>query len=140
MKKLFITIAAVLLTATCSAQHIVSTKTLKTTDLGNQKLEVAIADGDTAYCITLATGNRFQSRITFGLGDAKESLRLLQWLYDLDAKSGDIIDLENATHNTAKWSGASGYTIYSEGGQLSGHLRKPNIRGFMSAIKKHAGM
>ena len=47
MKKLLIIIASILMTYTVHAQRVVTptvtkTKTLKTTDLGNQKLEVAI--------------------------------------------------------------------------------------------------
>lgn len=142
MKKLLIIIASILMTYSVDAQKVVtptvtSTKTLKTTDLGNQKLEVAITDGDTIYCVTLATG--YSRRVVIELGNTDKALSLLQFLYDYKPKKGDIIDFENETHNTARWQGINGYLVYSEGKQFSGHLRKPNIKGFIASIKEFAG-
>lgn len=142
MKKLLIIIASILMTYSVDAQKVVTptvthTKTLKTTDLGNQKLEVAITDGDTIYCATLATGRGV--RVVVELGNTDKALGLLQFLYDYEPKKGDIIDLENATHNVARWQGINGYLIYSEGKQFSGHLRKQNIKGFIKTIKQYAG-
>ena len=143
MRKLLFIIVAVLASVTCSAQKVISeenvmhTQTLKTTDLGNQKLVVGINAGDTAFALSLATGHKYRVQVT--LGGTDDALRMLQFLLDYDAKSGDIIDLENASGNVAKWSGASGYTVYSEGKQFSGHLRKPNIKGFIKAIMEFSG-
>lgn len=142
MKKLLIIIASILMTYSVDAQKVVtptvtSTKTLKTTDLGNQKLEVAITDGDTVYCVTLATG--YKVRVVVDLGGTDRALGLLQFLYDYEPKKGDIVDFENETHNMAKWQGVSGYLVYSEGQQFTGHLRKPNIKGFIRSIKEFAG-
>lgn len=142
MKRIIIMMLAALCCMVASAQRIVTptvthTKTLKTTDLGNQKLEVAITDGDTIYCVTLATGR--DVRVVVELGNTDKALGLLQFLYDYEPKKGDIIDLENATHNMARWQGINGYLIYSEGKQFSGHLRKQNIKGFIRTIKQYAG-
>ena len=142
-KKLFIMIGLSILATTISAQKVISptvtsTKTLKTTDLGNQKLEVAITNNDTVYCVVLKTGHRFN--VVVSLGGTDKALQLLQFLYDYEPKKGDFIDFENDTHNVAKWQGASGYLVYSEGKQFTGHLRKPNIKGFISSIKEFAGM
>lgn len=142
-KELFIMIGLSILATTISAQKVISptvtsTKTLKTTDLGNQKLTVAVTDNDTTYCIILKTGHSM--KVVVDLGRKDKALSLLQWLYDYEPKKGDIIDLENDTHNVAKWQGASGYLVYSEGKQFTGHLRKPNIKGFISSIKEFAGM
>lgn len=142
-KELFIMIGLLILTTTISAQKVISptvtsTKTLKTTDLGNQKLEVAITNNDTVYCVVLKTGHRVN--VVVSLGGTDKALGLLQFLYDYEPKKGDIIDFENDTHNVAKWQGASGYLVYSEGKQFTGHLRKPNIKGFISSIKEFAGM
>lgn len=132
-----------ILATTISAQKVISptvtsTKTLKTTDLGNQKLEVAITNNDTVYCIVLKTGHRVN--VVVSLGGTDKALQLLQFLYDYEPKKGDLIDFENDTHNVAKWQGVSGYLVYSDGKQFTGHLRKPNIKGFISSIKEFAGM
>lgn len=119
-----------------SSPSVTRTEVLKTTDLGNQKLQAAINDGDTIYALSLATGHSV--RVMVGLGNTDAALKLLQWLYDYEPKKGDIIDLENDTYNVAKWQGASGYLIYSEGKMFKGHLRKPNIKGFIQAIKEYA--
>ena len=142
-KKLIIMVGLLALATTISAQKVVSTtvthtKTLKTTDLGNQKLDVAIMDNDTVYYVILKTG--YSQNVVVSLGRVDAALKLLQWLYDYEPKKGDIIDLENSTHNMAKWQGASGYLVYSEGKAFTGHLRKPNIKGFISSIKEFAGM
>lgn len=142
MKRIIIMMLASLCCMVASAQRVLtptvtSTRTLKTTDLGNQKLEVAITDGDTVYCVTLATG--YKVRVVVSLGRADKALQLLQFLYDYEPKKGDIIDFENETHNTARWQGINGYLVYSEGKQFSGHLRKPNIKGFIASIKEFAG-
>ena len=142
-KRLFIMIGLSILATTISAQKVISptvtsTKTLKTTDLGNQKLEVAITNNDTVYSIVLKTGHRVN--VVVSLGGTDKALQLLQFLYDYEPKKGDLIDFENDTHNVAKWQGASGYLVYSDGKQFTGHLRKPNIKGFISSIKEFAGM
>lgn len=142
-KRLFIMIGLSILATTISAQKVISptvtsTKTLKTTDLGNQKLEVAITNNDTVYCIVLKTGHRVN--VVVSLGGTDKALQLLQFLYDYEPKKGDLIDFENDTHNVAKWQGVSGYLVYSDGKQFTGHLRKPNIKGFISSIKEFAGM
>ena len=117
-RKLFIIIGVAMLATSISAQRVISptitsTKTLKTTDLGNQKLEVAITNNDTVYCVVLKTGHRVN--VVVSLGGTDKALQLLQFLYDYEPKKGDIIDFENETHNMAKWQGASGYLVYSEG-------------------------
>ena len=136
MKKQLL-IFALMLMAVVSvfAQKVVKKETLKTTDLGNQKLEVVINGQDTTYAVALKTGNMFQKYIIVGLGGTDQALKLLEFLENYESQKGDIIDFENPTGNTAKYQGASGYLVYSEGGHLSGHLRKPNIRGFIKEIK-----
>ena len=86
---------------------------------------------------SLATGHKV--RVVVSLGNTDKALHLLQFLYDYEPKKGDIIDFENETHNMARWQGASGYLVYSEGKQFTGHLRKPNIKGFIASIKEFAG-
>lgn len=143
MKQAIIIITACMLAVAARAQRVVtnspsvtSTRTLKTTDLGNQRLEVLENGTDTSYVISLATGKSV--RVVVALGGTDEALKLLQWLADYEPKRGDIIDLENETENVAKWQGASGYLVYSQGKMFTGHLRKPNIKGFIKTIKEYA--
>ena len=138
-RKFFIILGVAMLATGIHAQRVTvtSTKTLKTTDLGNQKLTVAITNGDTVYCAILKTGHKYN--VVVDLGGTDRALGLLQFLYDYKPKKGDIIDFENETHNVAEWEGVSGYLVYSEGKQFTGHLRKPNIKGFISSIKEFAG-
>lgn len=143
MKQAIIIMAACMLAVAARAQRVVtnspsvtSTRTLKTTDLGNQRLEVLENGTDTSYVISLATGKSV--RVVVALGNTDEALKLLQWLADYEPKRGDIIDFENETENVAKWQGASGYLVYSQGKMFTGHLRKPNINGFIKTIKEYA--
>ena len=143
MRRIFIIMAACLIWMAISAQRVISsdknvvkTKTLKTTDLGNQRLEAVISN-DTSYVITLATGQG--TRVVVALGVADSALHLLQFLADYEPSKGDIIDFENETGNVARWQGASGYLVYSEGRQFTGHLRKQNIKGFIRTIREFSG-
>lgn len=121
---------------TANSQVLTSVKTLKTTDLGNQKLQVSCDGKNEYYCILLKTGNAFDKYIEVGLGTKEEAVKLLDFLLNVEVRRGDVIRLENPTGNTAKYSVASGYTVYSLGGYLKGHLRKPNIKSFLKEIKE----
>ncbi len=116
-------------------QTITRTVTLKSTDLGNQKLEAAIGK-DTVYAMLIATGNRAMKHLTVGLGEKENALRLLSFLLDADIKKGDFINLENPTDNIVTKNPLGGYLVYSQGRQFSGQLRKPNIKGFIEAIRE----
>ena len=118
-------------------QTITKTITLKSTDLGNQKLVAAVGN-DTIYAMMIKTGNRYQKYLTVGLGEKKEAIRLLTFLYETEVSKGDIIDLENETHNLITKNSLGGLLVYSEGRALSGQLRKPNIKGFIEAIHEFA--
>jgi hypothetical protein len=137
MKKTLLIVTVSLFGMAVNAQRVTNNKTLKTTDLGNQRLEVYVSGSDTAYSISLASGHR--TRVEVALGGTDAALKLLQWLADYEPKRGDIVEFENETRNVAKWEGASGYLVYSEGRAFSGHLRKPNIKGFIKAINDFAG-
>lgn len=138
MKKTIVIMAVFAACANVFAQKIVRTETLKTTDLGNQKLVVA-SDGESeaVFAVKLKTGNRFQPYIVVALGNKENSIRLLTFLAEADIKAGDVLSLENETNNVAVWNMLGGYTIYSEGRALNGHLRKQNIRGFIKEIEKY---
>lgn len=118
-----------------TGQTITRTTTLKSTDLGNQKLE-AVMGNDTTYVLLIKTGARVMPYLTCALGNKERAIHLLTFLYDLDIKKGDIVDLENETHNFVAKNSLGGLRVYSEGKQFSGQLRKPNIKGFIEAIKE----
>ena len=116
-------------------QTVIRTVTLKSTDLGNQKLE-AVMGNDTTYVLLIKTGARIKPQLTCALGNKERAIHLLTFLYDLDIKKGDIVDLENETHNLVTKNSLGGLLVYSEGRQFSGQLRKPNIQGFIETIKE----
>lgn len=118
-------------------QTVTKTKTLKVTDLGNQRLEAFISR-DTTYVLYVKTGQRVYPYVTCDLGRKERAIELLTFLYDLDVEKGDIIDLENDTHNLVTKNKLGGLRVYSEGKQFSGQLRKPNISGFIEAIREFA--
>lgn len=116
-------------------QTVFKTVTLKSTDLGNQKLE-AVMGNDTTYVLLIKTGSRAMPHLTCALGNKERAIQLLTFLYNLEVKKGDIVDLENETHNLVKKNSLGGLLVYSEGKQFSGQLRKPNIKGFIETIQE----
>lgn len=116
-------------------QTITRKVTLKSTDLGNQKLE-AVVGKDTVYVMLIATGSRVMKHVTVELGDKENALRILLFLLDANIKKGDFINLENPTDNIVTKNSLGGYLVYSQGRQFSGQLRKPNIKGFIEAIRE----
>lgn len=134
MKKAIITLLLALPLA-CFGQSVTKTKMLKSTDLGNQKLE-AVMGNDTTYAIMIKTSNRYQPYFPVDLGKKDNALRLLHYLYDLDIQKGDIVNLENSTNNRVTKNPLGGLRVVSETGVFSGQLRKPNIKGFIEAIEE----
>lgn len=134
MRKAFIFLF-LCLSSCMMGQTVTRSVTLKSTDLGNQKL-VAAVGRDTTYVMLIATGSRAMKHLTCALGDKSEAIRLLTLLYDLDIKKGDVVDLENQTHNLVTKNALGGLLVHSEGRQFSGQLRKPNIKGFIEAIRE----
>ena len=137
MKRLAIIVLALVVATGLSAQTITRTKDLKTTDLGNQVLRVV--ENDSTFALGLKTGKSVHPYVVVALGKKEQALKLLNFLLTAELGKGDIINFENETNNCAKYSGASGYTVYSEGRAFSGHLRKPNIKGFIKAIHEYWG-
>ena len=139
MKTILLPIMLAMATAVCG-QTVSKHKKLKTTDFGNQRLEAIITNSDTTYVMFIATGNRFQKYLSCDLGNRERALHLLTFLYELEVDGEDVVDLENDTHNMVTKNGLGGLRVFSEGKALSGQLRKPNIRGFIRAIKEFNGM
>ena len=79
MRKVLL-VLVMLVAVVASGQRVTKRKALKTTDLGNQKLEAVISATDTIYVISLKTGSMGMKYVTVELGDAERALRLLTFL------------------------------------------------------------
>lgn len=95
MKRIIIMMLAALCCMVASAQRVLtptvtSTKTLKTTDLGNQKLEVVITDGDTVYCAILKTGHKYNVVVSLGRADKALQQKLRDVVWWMDKKMGVV--------------------------------------------------
>lgn len=134
-------LSALLLTSSLivGAQTVTKRKVLKRTDMGNQRLEVAINGNDTVFSVVIANGSASRQPFPVILGGKAESLRLLQFLLDAELGKDDMVSLENPTNNMVRRSSSSAFTVYSEGRAFSGGLRKPNIRGFIKTIHQFCG-
>ena len=113
---------------------------MKTTDLGNQRLVVKDYAGKHHYFIwlkPLRDPNR--SIIVVELGETEQALHILQFLDDLKIKGDNMIDLENPSCNTARWSGGINkcFFIYEDGTGRYGHVRKPHLKKYIEAIKDY---
>lgn len=137
-KYLFLLMMAV--TVSAQAQRMVKTQVLKSTDLGNQKLEVAIEKSDTTFVLILKTGNRVVPRVNVVLGGREDAVRLLNYLNEAQPKGDDVIDLENQSHNLVKKNSLGGLLVFDELQVTSGTLRKQNIKAFLKAIDEYYGM
>lgn len=130
----------VIFTISASGQTITKRKKLKTTDLGNQRLEVAINDNDTVYSIIIHNGSASKNPFPVILGDKNESLRLLHFLLDTELEKDDYVNLENPTHNFVKKGASKDWLIvFSEGKAFDGYVRKGNIKVFIKAIHQFCG-
>ena len=134
-----ITVIMMMVCVAVQAQTIIRTDVLKKTDLGNQRLEATREGSDTTYVMLIATGNDFKPFVDVVLGGKADAFRLLHFLLDADISGDDIIALDNPTNNLVKKNTLGGYRVFSEGRQLSGQLRKPNIKAFIKAIHQYCG-
>lgn len=123
-----------------SGQTLTKSKVLKTTDLGNQKLQMAIQNNDTVYAIVLkSSGGGRDDVIVVALGNRENALRLLNVMLDVELEKDDVLALENETKNVVKkWPlPGGGFAVFHELGVRYGQLRKPNIKGFIKAIENY---
>ena len=139
MRKAIMVIMMMMVCVAVQAQTVIRTDVLKKTDLGNQRLEATREGNDTTYVMLIATGNRFKSYVDVVLGGKTDALRMLQFLLDAEISGDDVITLDNPTNNLVKKNTLGGYRVFSEGRQLSGQLRKPNIKAFIKAIHQYCG-
>lgn len=137
-KILFLLMMMVSLAA--SGQTLTKSKVLKSTDLGNQKLQMAIQNNDTVYAIVLkSSGGGRDDVIVVALGNRENALRLLNVMLDVELEKDDVLALENETKNVVKkWPlPGGGFAVFHELGVRYGQLRKPNIKGFIKAIENY---
>ena len=69
------------------AQKITRAETIRTTELGNQKMQVV----DSTFVLVLKSGVQ---PITIVLGKKEKALQILRFLYEADVRKGDIIVLD----------------------------------------------
>lgn len=132
MRKLFI-LMMMCVGMVATAQTLTRTKVLKSTDLGNQKLEMAIQKGDTVYALKLKAGRN--DLVIVALGDRDNALRLLNILKDVELSGDDALELENETQNVVKKNPLGGFAVFHELGHKYGQLRKQNIKGFIKVLE-----
>ena len=130
----------VMVSAAVSGQTLTRAKVLKSTDLGNQKLQMAIQNNDTVFAIVLKNsgpGSR-DDVVVVGLGNRQNALRLLNVLAGVELSKDDALSLENETNNVVKkWPLAGGgFAVFHELGVRYGQLRKPNIKGFIKVLQE----
>ena len=121
-----------------SGQTLTKSKVLKSTDLGNQKLQMAIQNNDTVYAIVLkSSGGGRDDVIVVALGNRENALRLLNVMLDVELEKDDVLALENETKNVVKkWPlPGGGFAVFHELGVRYGQLRKPNIKGFIKVLQ-----
>ena len=127
-----------MMSAIVSGQTLTKSVVLKSTDLGNQKLQMAVQNNDTVFAIVLKNcgqGSR-DDVITVALGNRQNALRLLNLMAGLELGKGDALSLENETNNVVKkWPlSGGGFAVFHELGVRYGQLRKPNIKGFIKVL------
>lgn len=134
MKKLFILMMACM-SMTTTAQTLTRARVLKSTDMGNQKLEMMINGSDTLYALKIKAMNIRNDVVVVALGDRANALRLLNILKDIELKGDDALNLENETQNIVKKNPLGGFAVFHELGVKYGQLRKQNIKGFIKVLE-----
>lgn len=134
MKKL-LSLLLVFVGLIATAQTLTKTKVLKTTDMGNQKLEMVIRSGDTVYAMKIKSQNIRNDVVVVALGDRQNALRLLNILKDVELSGDDALNLENETQNVVKKNPMGGFAVFHELGVKYGQLRKQNIKGFIKVLE-----
>ena len=117
MRKILI-LLMMMVSVVVSAQTITKSKVLKSTDLGNQKLQMAIQKNDTVYAIVLKSsgGGSRDDVIVVALGNKENALRLLNVMLDVELEKDDVLALENETKNVVKkWPlPGGGFAVFHE--------------------------
>ena len=112
------------------AQKVNRPVTLRSTELGNQKLMVM----DSTFVLVLKTT---YNPISVVLGDKEKALKILRFLYTADVRSGDIIEIENEAGDICKYNGLKQYVFFSAGKQFWGQIAKRYLKGYIEVIEKY---
>ena len=129
MRKLLFILFA-LMPMKMQAQKINRPITLRSTELGNQKLMVM----DSTFVLVLKTS---YNPISVVLGDKEKALKILRFLYTADVRSGDIIEIENEAGDICKYNGLKQYVFFSAGKQFWGQIAKRYLKGYIEVIEKY---
>ena len=130
MKKvLFIIMMLFCLTVQAEAQKVSRAVHVRTTELGNQKMEYVNGE----FVLILKSGIK---PIVVPLGDKENALRILKFLRDTKFRSGDIIELENEAGSVAKFNGLKQFEFYSEGRAYTGQIGQRYMKGYYEAVDK----
>lgn len=130
MKKvLFIIMMLFCLTVQAEAQKVSRAVTVRTTELGNQRMEYL--DGE--FILVIKSSYK---PIIVPLGNKENALRLLAFLRDTKFRSGDIVELENEAGSVAKFNGLKQFQFYSEGRQFTGQIGQRYMKGYYEAVEK----
>lgn len=112
------------------AQKISRPVTIRTTELGNQKLIVT----DGIYTLVVKSSVR---PISIVLGSRDKALQILRFLFTADVRKGDIVELENENEDIARYNSLKQYEFFSAGRQYTGQMAKRYIKGYIEAIEKY---
>jgi len=129
MKNLVLIVFA-LLPMMMQAQKITRPVTLRSTELGTQKLMVA----DSTFVLVIKTSYK---PISIVLGDKEKALSILRFLYTADVHSGDIIEIENEAGDICKYNSLKQYEFFSAGRQFTGQIAKRYLKGYIEVIEKY---
>ena len=112
------------------AQKITRPETIRTTELGNQKMQVV----DSTFVLVLKSGVQ---PITIVLGKKEKALQILRFLYEADVRKGDIIELGNEAGDAAKFNGLKQYEFFSPGRQFTCQMAKRYLKGYIEAVENY---
>lgn len=115
---------------TAQAQRISRPVTLRTTELGNQKLIVT----DSTFVLVLKSSVK---PISIVLGNKEQALRIPRFLSEADVRKGDVVELENEEGDVAKFNGLKQYEFLSPGRQYTGQMAKRYMKGYIEAVEKY---
>lgn len=137
MKKVIFMALLLVMPFVLSAQQVVKTSSIKHQG-GAQRISRTVIEGDTIYSLSLKSNNEIWGDVSVELGDRCNSIRLLKFLAAYEPEKGDLIVLDNPSHNVAKptkFMGVKMYAIYESGGRIRGLIAKKQIKDFIEMLQ-----
>lgn len=111
------------------AQKLNRAETIRTTELGNQKMVVM----DSTFVLIL----RATPPIRIVLGTREKALQILRFLYTTETKRGDIIELENEAGDIARYNSLKQYEFATPGRDFEGQIAKRYLKGYIEVIENY---